>query len=76
MAAPVASERWRSSTTFVLALAVATVGLGNFWRIPPSILRLELAREPDILFTVWYFLLRFLAAPVIAAAWLWLALVH
>lgn len=32
MAAPVASERWRSSTTFVLALAVATVGLGNLWR--------------------------------------------
>ncbi len=45
------------------------------WRMPRSLLRVELAREPDILFSLWYFLLRFLAAPVIAIAWLWLSLV-
>lgn len=65
-----ATSRWLMPA--VMLLLALFVG----WRIPPSILRLELAREPDILFTVWYFLLRFLAAPVIAAAWLWLALVH
>ena len=32
MAPPAASERWRSRTTFVLALALATVSLGNLWR--------------------------------------------
>ena len=65
-----ATSRWLMPA--VMLLLALFVG----WRIPPSILRLELAREPGILFTVWYFLLRFLAAPVIAAAWLWLALVH
>ena len=65
-----ATSRWLMPA--VMLLLALFVG----WRIPPSILRLELAREPDILFTVWYFLLRFLAAPVIAAAGLWLALVH
>ena len=65
-----ATSRWLMPA--VMLLLALFVG----WRIPSSILRLELAREPDILFNVWYFLLRFLAAPVIAAAWLWLALVH
>ena len=46
------------------------------WRMPVGLLRAELAREPDILFSLWYFLLRFLAAPVIVAAWLWLFLVR
>lgn len=65
-----ATSRWlMPGAMLLLALFVG-------WRIPPSILRAELAREPDILFTLWYFLLRFLAAPVIAAAWLWLALVR
>ena len=65
-----ATSRWLMPA--VMLLLALFVG----WRIPPAILRLELAREPDILFTVWYFLLRFLAAPVIVAAWLWLALVR
>jgi NSS family neurotransmitter:Na+ symporter len=43
--------------------------------MPRHILRRELSREPDILFSLWYFLLRFVAAPVIAIAWLWLQLV-
>jgi NSS family neurotransmitter:Na+ symporter len=38
-------------------------------------LRRELGREPATLFRLWYVLLRFVAAPVIAVTWLWLVLV-
>ena len=32
MQPPVPVERWQSRSTFVLALALAAVGLGNVWR--------------------------------------------
>lgn len=56
------------ATALMLALFVG-------WRVPRARLRSLLSREPDILFQLWYFLLRFVVPPVIAIAWLWLHLV-
>jgi NSS family neurotransmitter:Na+ symporter len=55
--------------------AVLLLALFVGWRMPRNLLRTELSREPDILFSLWYFLIRFVAVPVIVFAWLWLLLV-
>jgi NSS family neurotransmitter:Na+ symporter len=62
-------------TEWLIPLAALLLALFVGWQMPRHILRRELSREPDILFSLWYFLLRFVAAPVIAIAWLWLQLV-
>ena len=36
------------------------------WRLRPEILQLELARESDLFFSLWRFLLRYIAPPAIA----------
>jgi NSS family neurotransmitter:Na+ symporter len=36
------------------------------WRLRPDILRLELANESRVFFSLWYFLLRYIAPPAIA----------
>lgn len=56
-----------------LLMPAAALMLALFvgWRFPRSVLRQELAREPDILFSLWYFLIRFIVPPVIVAAWMW-----
>lgn len=62
-------------TEWLIPLAALLLALFVGWQMPRDLLRRELAREPDILFSLWYFLLRFVAAPVIAIAWMWLQLV-
>ncbi len=44
---------------FLLALLVG-------WRVSPELLRDGLARESDRFFSLWYFLLRYIAPPAIA----------
>ncbi|GAB5413144.1 MAG: sodium-dependent transporter [Congregibacter sp.] len=69
--------QWLDSTTADVLIPLGGLLLAVFvgWRMPRAVLRKELIREPDILFTVWYFLIRFVAGPVIIIAWLWLYLV-
>lgn len=62
------------SSRVLIPAALLLLALFVGWRLPRSLLRTELSREPEALFTLWYFLLRFVAAPVIAFAWLWLTL--
>ncbi|WP_439107830.1 sodium-dependent transporter [Congregibacter sp.] len=68
---------WLDGVTseWLIPAAVLLLALFVGWRMPRELLRRELAREPDILFSLWYFLIRFVAVPVIAFAWLWLSLV-
>ncbi len=61
-----------ASTGWFIPMTVLLLAIFVGWRIPRSLLRRELEREPDILFELWYFLLRFVAAPVAAFAWIWL----
>ncbi len=61
-----------ASTGWFIPLTVLLLAIFVGWRMPRSLLRRELEREPDILFELWYFLLRFVAAPVAAFAWIWL----
>ena len=65
----------RASGLVLIPLVMLLLALLVGWRLPLPLLREELRREPGALVTVWYFLLRFVAAPVIAIAWLWLLLV-
>ncbi|WOJ96573.1 sodium-dependent transporter [Congregibacter brevis] len=69
--------QWLDGVTaeWLIPAAVLLLALFVGWRMPRDVLRQELAREPDILFSLWYFLIRFVAVPVIAFAWLWLSLV-
>ena len=62
-------------TDFLVPAALLLFALFVGWRMPRELLRAELSREPDILFSLWYFLIRFLVPPVIAMAWLWARLV-
>lgn len=64
------------SAHWMIPLGVLLLAVFVGWRMPRALLRQELSREPDILFRLWYFLLRFLAPPAIAMAWLWLLLVR
>ncbi|MDP5070227.1 MAG: sodium-dependent transporter, partial [Congregibacter sp.] len=68
---------WLDAITseWLIPAAVSLLAVFVGWRMPREVLRRELSREPDILFTLWYFLIRFVAVPVIAFAWLWLSLV-
>lgn len=68
---------WLDGVTseWLIPAAVLLLALFVGWRMPRVLLRKELAREPDILFSLWYFLIRFVAVPVIAFAWVWLSLV-
>jgi len=68
---------WLDTVTseWLIPAAVLLLALFVGWRMPRSVLRQELSREPDILFSLWYFLIRFAAVPVILFAWLWLFLV-
>ncbi|MEE4277516.1 MAG: sodium-dependent transporter [Halieaceae bacterium] len=66
-------NEWTGQLLIPLAMFLLAVFVA--WRLPRRLLRRELAREPDALFAVWYFLLRFVAVPVVGAAWLWLYLV-
>jgi NSS family neurotransmitter:Na+ symporter len=62
----------------LLPLAALMVAVFVGWRLRPEILRLELARESDLFFSLWRFLLRYIAPPAILlflaapylAAWL------
>ena len=60
-----------------LLMPITAVALAVFvgWRMPRALLYGELAREPDILRTVWYFLIRFLVVPTVLLTWWWLLLV-
>jgi len=64
-----------TASLLLIPLAMLLIALFVAWRLPRGLLRRELAREPDVLFGLWYFLLRFVAVPVIGFAWLWLRLV-
>ena len=61
----------RASTVWLIPAALLLLALFVGWRMPRAVLRDELSREPDILFDLWYFLLRFVAPPVIVLIWLW-----
>ncbi|MFT4767408.1 MAG: NSS family neurotransmitter:Na+ symporter [Glaciecola sp.] len=65
----------RVTSEWLIPAAVLLLALFVGWRMPREVLRKELSREPDILFSLWYFLIRFVAVPVIAFAWLWLSMV-
>jgi len=52
---------------FLLSLLVG-------WRLSPELLRQGLARESDRFFSLWYFLLRYIAPPTIAVLLLMSAL--
>jgi len=64
----------RVSSEWLIPPAMLLLALFIGWRLPRSVLRKELSREPDALFALWYFLLRFIVGPVIVFAWLWLIL--
>ena len=59
----------------LIPLAMFLIALFVGWALPEGLLRQELSREPQVLFRLWYFLLRFVAAPVILFAWIWMVLV-
>lgn len=59
----------------LIPLAMFLIALFVGWALPEGLLRQELSREPQVLFRLWYFLLRFVAAPVILFAWMWMVLV-
>jgi NSS family neurotransmitter:Na+ symporter len=49
----------------LLPLVCLLTALFVGWRLRPEILRLELSRESDIFFSLWYFLLRYIAPPAV-----------
>jgi NSS family neurotransmitter:Na+ symporter len=53
-----------ASVLLPLVALLTTVLVG--WRLRPEILRLELARESELFFSLWRFLLRYIAPPAIA----------
>jgi NSS family neurotransmitter:Na+ symporter len=59
----------------LIPLAMLLIALFVGWALPERLLRGELSREPQALFKLWYFLIRFVAAPVIVFAWMWMVLV-
>lgn len=65
----------RGAGLLLIPLAMLLLALFVGWRLPLPMLQRELRREPGTLVALWYFLLRFVAGPVIAIAWLWLVLV-
>lgn len=50
----------------LLPLVALLVAILVGWRLHPAILRLELARESDLYFSIWRGLLRYIAPPAIA----------
>ncbi len=50
----------------LLPLVALLIALLVGWRLRPEILRLALARESDLFFSLWRFLLRYIAPPAIA----------
>lgn len=56
----------------LVPLSAGLMALYVGWRLPRQLLRRTLHREPDFLFSLWYFLLRFWVPP--ALVFLWLAL--
>jgi NSS family neurotransmitter:Na+ symporter len=56
----------------LVPLSAVLMALYVGWRLPRGLLRKTLQREPDFLFSLWYFLLRFWVPP--ALIFLWLAL--
>lgn len=59
------------ATLVLLPASALGVALYVGWRLPRSTLRAALLREPDILFSLWYFLLRFVVPPAIILVALW-----
>lgn len=59
----------------LIPLAMFLIALFVGWALPEAMLRKELSREPEALFRLWYFLIRFVVAPVILFSWLWMLLV-
>ncbi len=49
----------------LLPLVALLIALLVGWRLRPEILRLELARESELFFSLWRFLLRYIAPPAI-----------
>jgi NSS family neurotransmitter:Na+ symporter len=49
----------------LLPLVCLLTALFVGWRLRPEILRLELSRESDTFFSLWYFLLRYIAPPAV-----------
>ncbi len=49
----------------LLPLVALLIAVLVGWRLRPEILRLELARESDLFFSLWRFLLRYIAPPAI-----------
>ncbi|MFT6286770.1 MAG: NSS family neurotransmitter:Na+ symporter, partial [Alcanivorax sp.] len=55
------------TTSFLLPLGALLVALFVGWQVRPQILRELLARETDLFFSIWYFVLRYIAPPAIVA---------
>lgn len=53
----------------LLPLGALLLAVFAGWRVRREVLREALAREPDILFSLWYFLLRFVVPPAVIFAW-------
>lgn len=62
----------RIAVAVLVPVSALLLALYVGWRLPRRLLRRTLNREPDILFGLWYFLLRFWVPP--ALVFLWLAL--
>lgn len=58
------------ASLFLVPLAALLLSVYVGWRLPIATVREALEREPDILFTLWYFLLRFVVPPAVFLAWL------
>jgi len=57
-------------TAHLLPAGALLLALFVGWRVPRELLRRELCREPDFLFRLWYFALRFAVPPGLFLAWL------
>lgn len=55
----------RVTTGVLLPLVALLIAVLVGWRVRPEILRLELTRESDLFFSLWRFLLRYIAPPAI-----------
>jgi NSS family neurotransmitter:Na+ symporter len=60
----------RLTTGLLLPLTALLLTLFCGWRLPRSLLRRSMAREPDSVFSLWYFLLRFWVPPALIMLWL------
>jgi NSS family neurotransmitter:Na+ symporter len=49
----------------LLPLVALLISILVGWRLRPDILRLQLSRESDLFFSLWRFLLRYIAPPAI-----------